>query len=99
MLLDAALAALRYHPTPSMILSGSKTVLMANEAMGRLLEAESGESGSSESDEDEKDEPPGGGILGGQTLSQMGIAMAPEEEQTWGTWGVGLYGRSKDHSG
>jgi len=88
MLLDAAFAALRYHPTPSLILSSSKRVLVANEAMGRLLEVDSYTSESSESDEDDSDKPPGGTILRGCSLSQMGIAMAAEEQQTWGTWEV-----------
>lgn len=88
MLLDAAFAALRYHPTPSMILSSSKRVLLANNAMGRLLNVDQCESGSSESEEDDPDEPREGKILLGWSLSQMGIAMSQEEEQNWGTWDV-----------
>lgn len=33
----AALAALRYLPIPLLVLSSSNTVVLANEAMGRLL--------------------------------------------------------------
>jgi transcriptional regulator of aromatic amino acid metabolism len=34
----ASLAALQYLPVPVLVLSSQKTVVLANEAMGRLLE-------------------------------------------------------------
>lgn len=89
MLLDAAFAALRYHPTPSMILSSSKRVLMANDAIGKLLDVDPNQSQSPESDDDDAENTSGGTILFGWSLAQMGIAMAQEERLAWGTWEVG----------
>jgi PAS domain-containing protein len=64
---EIAFAALQNLPMPLIVLSSLKTILLANEAMGRLLglHPEAG-SGQQESVTD---------VLIGQTLSQIGIDM------------------------
>lgn len=68
---DMALAAMQYLPMPVLVLSELKTVVLANEAMARLLGIEAGAdqdgfggAGTSATD-----------ILKGRSLSQLGIDM------------------------
>ena len=82
MLPNVAFAALQYHPTASIILSSSKTVLMANEAMGRLLDIDFNQPDDHDANETN------GGPLYGWSLSQIGIALPREEQLIWGTWEV-----------
>lgn len=64
---EIAFAALQNLPMPLIVLSSLKTILLANEAMGRLLGLHpDARSGQQESVTD---------ILRGQTLSQIGIDM------------------------
>ena len=66
---ELAMAAMQYLPTPLIVLSSLKTVVLANEAMGRLL-------GFDHANEDGSDD--GKSTLErlrGQTLSQVGIDM------------------------
>lgn len=76
-----AFAAMQYLPYPFMVLNGLKTLVLANEAMGRLLDIEDLD-GDAASDD---------GIvsldrLKGQTLSQMGIDMLQDGRPVWVTW-------------
>lgn len=65
---DLALVAMQYLPIPLIVLNNLKTVVMANEAMGRLMALE---------DSDENDNMSDDGLatdkLRGKTLSQIGI--------------------------
>ena len=64
---EIALAALQYLPMPLLVLSSLKTVILANEAMGRLLGLHRNTAVAEvESVID---------VLEGQTLSQIGIDM------------------------
>lgn len=76
-----AFAAMQYLPYPMVVLNVLKTLVLANEAMGRLLDVE-GLEGDTASDD---------GIsaldrLKGQTLSQMGIDMLQDGRPVWVTW-------------
>lgn len=76
-----AFSAMQYLPYPLMVLNGLKILVMANEAMGRLLDIEDLD-GDTASDD---------GILAsdrlrGQTLSQMGIDMLQGGRPVWVSW-------------
>ncbi|KAH6608932.1 histidine kinase [Trichoderma cornu-damae] len=76
---QVAFSAMEYLPVPVIILNSLKTVVLANEAMGRMLGTISDDVG----DEDvsatmEK--------LRGQTLSQVGIDMLQDGHPIWITW-------------
>ncbi|KAH7391349.1 hypothetical protein BKA64DRAFT_710256 [Cadophora sp. MPI-SDFR-AT-0126] len=78
---DLAMSALQYLPYPVMVLNNMKTLIMANDAMGRLLGIED-QDGDVVSDD---------GIsildrLRGQTLNQLGIDMLQEGRPVWVTW-------------
>ncbi len=64
---ELAFAALQYLPTPLIVLSSLKTVLLANEAMGRLLGLRQDDAVAELESVTE--------VLKGQTLSQIGIDM------------------------
>ncbi|KAL3423432.1 hsp90-like protein [Phlyctema vagabunda] len=88
---DVALTAMQYLPMPLLVLNGLKTVVLANEAMGRLLGLEDGEGDSSSDD----------GLsavdrLQGQTLSQIGIDLLQENRLVWVTWESFLDGLADD---
>lgn len=78
---EIALAALQYLPTPLLVLSSLKTIVMANEAMGRLLGL-----GQQISEDDDAPETVLE-ILKGQTLSQIGIDMISDGSPVWVDWG------------
>jgi len=75
------MAALQYLPYPIMVLNNMKTLVMANDAMGRLLGIEdqdgdvASDDGMSVSDK-----------LKGQTLNQLGIDMLQDGRPVWVTW-------------
>jgi PAS domain S-box-containing protein len=78
---ELAISAMQYLPYPLLVLSSLKTLVMANEALGRLLGIED-DDGDSVSDD---------GISGverlrGQTLSQLGIDMLQDGRPVWVTW-------------
>ena len=76
-----AFSAMQYLPYPLVILDRLKTLVLANEAMGRLLDVE-------DNDEDTASDD-GVSIsdrLRGQTLSQMGIDMLQDGRPVWVTW-------------
>ena len=76
-----AFSALQYHPIPTIIVNNLKTVVLANEAMGRLLGIVA---------EDDQDDTTTCERLRGQTLSQVGIDMLQEGRPVWITWEVFL---------
>jgi PAS domain S-box-containing protein len=76
-----AFSALQYLPYPLMVLDGLKTLVMANEAMGRLLDIKDTDGDVANDD----------GLLisdrlRGQTLSQLGIDMLQDGRPVWVTW-------------
>ncbi len=78
---ELAMSAMQYLPYPLVVLNNLKTLVMANEAMARLLGIEDGY-GDAASDD---------GIsvadrLRGQTLSQLGIDMLQDGRPVWVTW-------------
>lgn len=79
-----ALAALQYLPVPLLVLSSLKTVVLANEAMGRLLDLD-------RSANDEKDRDSVQTVtdkLHGQTMSELGIDMLQDGSPIWISWEV-----------
>jgi PAS domain S-box-containing protein len=81
---EIALAALQYLPTPIIVLTSLKTILLANEAMGRLLGLEN---------KDEQDIGPLSSnnhtltdTLRGQTLSQIGVDIMQDGIPVWVSW-------------
>ena len=81
--------ALQYLPTPILVLSDFKTVILANDAMGLLLglhryQHEDGK----DVDHLDKDVVVGD-LLEGQTLSQIGVDMVQDGQPIWVNWEVG----------
>ncbi|EXJ77867.1 hypothetical protein A1O3_09026 [Capronia epimyces CBS 606.96] len=72
---DIALAALSTLPTPLLVLSSRKTVLLANSAVGRLLGA-----GQDDTDRTATD------VLKGQALSQIGLDLVSDGQSIWVDW-------------
>lgn len=74
---ETALAALQFLPTPLIVLSSLKTIVLANEAMGRLLGL------------GDNPDVPHATItdgLKGQSLSQIGIDMISDGVPVWVSW-------------
>ncbi|KPI36171.1 Two-component system protein A [Cyphellophora attinorum] len=76
---NIALASLQHLPTPLLVLSSLKTILLANEAMGRLL-------GLRLDDTAEGPEQSITDVLKGRTLSQIGIDMLSDGVPVWVSW-------------
>lgn len=72
---EITLAALATLPTPLLVLSSSKTVILANNAIGKLLGLEQSNSQSTVTD-----------LLRDQTLSQIGIDMVSDGAPVWVSW-------------
>ena len=75
-----AFTALQYLPMPVMVLSSTKHIVLANEAIGRLLgidldEAEEEEEDKNEPQPEELDAESTADILQGKTLGELGIDM------------------------
>jgi hypothetical protein len=86
---EIALVALQYLPTPVIVLTSLKTILLANEAMGRLLGLEDKQ----DQEKDEQDIEPLSGntlsvtdMLRGQTLSQIGVDILQDGIPIWVSW-------------
>ncbi|KKY25144.1 putative histidine kinase hhk6p [Phaeomoniella chlamydospora] len=80
---EIALAALLYLPTPILVLNSLKTVLLANEALGRLLGLKDGDSA------DIRSSTAGYSVtdmLKGQSLSQIGVDMIQDGVPVWVSW-------------
>ena len=86
---EAAFTALQYLPTPLLVLSSLKTVILANEAVGRLLGLDTlEESEVAAADGHGDSDIPVADLLRGQTLSQLGIDMLQDGQQVWVSWEV-----------
>ncbi len=72
---EVALGALSTLPTPILVLSSSKNVLLANYAVGRLLGVDQDDVGSNATAQ-----------LKGQTLSQLGIDLLDDGVPIWVSW-------------
>ncbi|RMZ79452.1 hypothetical protein DV738_g3402, partial [Chaetothyriales sp. CBS 135597] len=77
---EVALAVIQYLPTPVLVLSSLKTVVLANEAMGRLLGLRNIAAETDGVYESVTD------LLKGQTLSQIGIDMISDGARVWVSW-------------
>lgn len=86
---DTAVAALQYLPMPVLVLSSLKTVILANEAMARLLYGDSDALEEEHIDQDrnasQRD------LLYGQTLSQLGVDMLQKGTPVWVNWEVSTF--------
>lgn len=85
---DTALAALQYLPTPLLILSSEKCIVLANEAMGRLLGLTQSGALRKVHGDGEVQELSVTEVLWGQTLSQIGVDMLQDGEPVWVNWEV-----------
>lgn len=74
-----AFSALQYLPVPTLVLNSLKTVVLANEALGRLL-------GIVNDNVDEESASLTLERLRGQTLSQVGIDILQDGRPVWVTW-------------
>lgn len=83
---EAALAALQYLPTPLLVLSSLKTIVLANDAMGRLLGLDTHIKDQSLAGD--QAHLPIGDLLRGQSLSQIGIDMLQDGQRIWVSWDV-----------
>ena len=83
---EVALSAMQYLPYPLIVLNGLKTVVMANDAMSRLL-------GLDDQDDDITSEDVVSPVdrLYGQSLTQLGIDLLLDGRPVWVTWDS-LYG-------
>ena len=88
---ELAMSAVQYLPYPIIILNSAKTLVMANDAVGRLFGADeaadhtNSDGGASLTD-----------ILQGQTLSQIGIDMLQDGAPVWVNWDLFLNSLAHD---
>lgn len=78
-----ALNALRYLPTPLIVLTSLKTVVLANESMARLLGMQQDQN---VGDSKRADSRTVTDLLNGQSLSQIGIDMMQDGTPVWVSW-------------
>ena len=83
---DAAFQALQYLPTPLLVLSSTKTIILANEAMGRLLGLGAYEGQDGKRSEGGPREHAALDLLLGQSLSQIGVDMLQSGQRIWVSW-------------
>lgn len=83
-----ALTALQYLPTPLLVLSSLKTVILANEAMGRLLGLDAGPELDSGDGNGDGLENHAAAVLYGKSLSQIGIDLLQDDRPVWVSWEV-----------
>ena len=74
---ELALSALLFLPTPLLVLNSLKTIILANEAMGRPLGLKGGY------DDQTGEDISITNTLKGQTLSQMGIDILVDGNPVW----------------
>lgn len=79
---NTALTALQFLPMPTIVLSSLKTVLIANEAMGRLLKVNSRHKSIAESRQIER----GADVLVGQSISKLNIEMMSGPNPVYLDW-------------
>ncbi|KAK3077415.1 hypothetical protein LTS18_010317, partial [Coniosporium uncinatum] len=82
----ASLTALQYLPVPLLVLSSLKTVVLANEAMGRLLNIDLTALSIQEGRSPEDGFPSSSEALRGQTMAQLGIDMLQNGTPIWVVW-------------
>lgn len=85
---EVAFGALQYLPTPLLLLSSLKLVVLANEAFGRLLGLDTLQESPTTTDNEEKEPILVSEMLRGQSLSQIGIDMVQDGQQVWVSWEV-----------
>lgn len=85
---EVALTALKYLPIPLLVLSSSKMVLLANEAMGRLLDLDSMDEDGNEPNNEDHERAQSLDLLRGQTISQIGIDLYEDGQAIWVSWEV-----------
>lgn len=85
---EVAFAALQYLPTPLLVLSSLKLVVLANEAFGRLLGLDTLQESPTTAGNEEKEQILVSDMLRGQSLSQIGIDMVQDGQQVWVSWEV-----------
>ncbi len=91
---DTALAALQYLPTPLLVLSSSKCIVLANEAMGRILGLSQSGALQKVHGDGEVQDLSVTQVLWGQTLAQIGVDMLQDGEPVWVDWEVCMPGIS-----
>ncbi|KAI9714201.1 MAG: hypothetical protein M1812_006422 [Candelaria pacifica] len=74
---DITMAALQYLPTPLLVLTSAKVVIMANQAMEGLLGLDVGDEGDEDSQLND---------LEGLSLSQLGIDLLKDGQPIWVSW-------------
>ena len=92
---ELALSVLQYLPTPIIVLSNLKTVLLANDAMGLLLGLQNYNAGDTLEGEQERDMSVKQ-LLQGQSLSQIGIDMIQDGQPIWVSWEKFLDGLAEE---
>ena len=85
---EMAMVALQYLPTPVIVLSTFKTVVLANDAMGRLLGLDTNDDTYGSLGNGDYGSRSVQGILQGQTLSQIGIDLVHSGQIVWVNWEV-----------
>ena len=79
---DTAIAALRYLPLPILVLSNEKTVVLANEYMGKVLGLQEHVHEAS----DDKNDTTAENLLFGRTLNQIGVDIIQDGQRVWVGW-------------
>lgn len=85
---EMALTALQYLPMPLLVLSSSKTVVLANDAMGRLLSIDPSSSSADEAGSDSEGSLCVTDVLYGRTLSELGVDLVQNGTPLWVKWEV-----------
>ena len=88
---EMAMVALQYLPLPVIVLSNFKTVVLANEAMGRLLGLDASDNSQANSGDSDNGSRLGLELLQGQTLSQIGVDLMHGGQIVWVNWEVQRY--------
>lgn len=81
---EIAITTLQYLPVPTIVLSSLKQVILVNEALKSLLATVDAEEDTAVSN-GAFSQTPGAETLLGRSLSQLGIQMVAEGDQTWTT--------------
>jgi hypothetical protein len=92
---EIAIAALQYLPTPVLVLSSLKTVIMANESMGRLLGLTLDGENRSRTDPAFQNSSVTD-VLRNQSLSQIGVDMLQDGQPIWVSWEIFLENLSEE---
>ena len=80
---ETALSALRFLPVPLLVLSSMKTVVLANDAMGRLF----GLIGySSKGLDGQEEDASAGNLFLGKTINQLGVDIVQDGQRIWVGW-------------